>query len=88
LPALPDPVVGDTGDEDWLFDSRRDYMEQLQRYKTPEEQERMMAVIHARNKACQQCGGHFVSRHKDTMYCSRTCRVRAHRAKKREAKRL
>jgi hypothetical protein len=31
LPPLPEPQVG-PDDEGWLFDSRRDYLEQLEHY--------------------------------------------------------
>jgi hypothetical protein len=83
LPDLPKPTVGDTDDEDWLFDTRRDFMTQLMRYKTPEELAKMQATVRSRHKVCPECGAQFLSQRRDKVHCSNKCKLRAHRRKKR-----
>jgi ribosomal protein S27AE len=84
LPDPPEPVVVDPDDEDWLFDRRRDYMEQLRRYKKGKEWARMQAAMRDRRKVCPECGTSFVAKHKErAVYCTPKCRLRAHRKQSR-----
>jgi hypothetical protein len=87
LPALPEADPAGPDGEGWLFDSRRDYTEQLLHYKTPKERERMEADMRSRQKVCPWCRTHFVSKKKSGVYCTPKCRLRDHRKKKREARR-
>ena len=66
----------DPKDEDWLFDTRRDYIEQLFRYKTPAELQRLEASIDARSKTCVICGAKFRSQRVSAKYCSPPCKQR------------
>jgi ribosomal protein S27AE len=84
----PKPAVTEPGDENWMFDSRREYMEQLRHYKTPEEWQKILAAIHSRHKVCPECGTSFVAKHRvRARYCCMECRVRAHRAAQRARRR-
>jgi hypothetical protein len=84
LPDLPEPDEGDPDDEDWLFDTRRGYWEQFERYKTPEELAQMEAEIRSKYKTCPYCGAAFRAKTTRRMYCSNSCRSQAGK-KKREA---
>jgi chromatin segregation and condensation protein Rec8/ScpA/Scc1 (kleisin family) len=79
LPPLPDAVAENPDDEDWLFDSRCNYMDQLMRYKTPEEVAEMEATMRDRRKACQWCGAEFIAKKKSGTYCSPNCRLNGSR---------
>jgi hypothetical protein len=75
LPERPEPEMGDDEDDDWLFDARRDYLDQLLRYKTPEE----VARLYERHKVCPECGTEFIAKRRDGKFCSRRCGQRVRR---------
>jgi hypothetical protein len=60
-------------------------MEQLVRYKTPEELAQMQAEMQDKQKTCGYCGKAFRAKTARRMYCSNSCRAQAGK-KKREAK--
>jgi len=78
----PEPNDGDE-DDDPLYDSSRDYFDQLARYREhqgkPED-----ASFKLHNLTCQQCGEPFQSRRPHARMCSQKCRKR--RARERGAK--
>jgi len=59
-------------------------MDQLLRYKTPEEVAKMQATMRARKKTCTWCGTEFVARKSNALYCSSNCRLIGHRQHVRE----
>jgi hypothetical protein len=73
LPPLPDAAAENPDDESWLFDSRRGYMDQLMRYKTPEDVAKMETTMRERQKVCQWCGAEFIAKKKSHIYCSDAC---------------
>jgi hypothetical protein len=62
-------------DQEWLFDARRDYMEQLVAYKTPGELMRMEAARAERQKTCAACGEPYVAKKRSGKYCSKACKT-------------
>jgi hypothetical protein len=86
LPDPPQPVATDPDDDGWLFDSSREYMDQLKHYKTPKQWQEMQAAMRSRHKVCAECGTSFVTTRKvrGRRYCDRNCRQRAHRRRQRE----
>jgi hypothetical protein len=70
----PEPKDGDE-DDDPLYDSSRDYLDQLARYREhqgkPED-----AGFKLYDLTCQQCGEPFQSRRPDARMCSQKCRKR------------
>jgi hypothetical protein len=77
LPERPEPEMPDEEDDGYLFDASRDYLDQLIRYKTPEE----VARLYERHKVCPECGTEFIAKRRDGEYCSRVCAQRARRAR-------
>lgn len=63
----PDPVAG-AEDADPLFDSRRGYVEQCDRYKAHQDKpiERQRKRL---PRVCRQCGKEFIARRKDAVFC-------------------
>jgi hypothetical protein len=85
LPDPPQPVATDPDDGGWLFDSSREYMEQLKHYKTAKQWQEMQAAMRSRHKVCAECGTSFVAKQRVRgRYCDRNCRQRAHRRRQRE----
>ena len=66
----PEPDDGDE-DDDPLFDSTRDYVEQIDRYK---EHQGKTIERKTTEKVCLHCGETFDAVRKDAMYCSKKCR--------------
>jgi hypothetical protein len=83
LPDPPQPVTTDPGDDGWLFDSSREYMEQLKHYKTPDQWQKMHATMRSKHKVCPECGTSFVAVPR-AVYCGGTCRKRGNRKRWRE----
>jgi hypothetical protein len=75
LPERPELEMPNEDEDGWLVDSRLDYMDQLRRYKTPEE----WARVYEKHKVCPECGTEFVAKRRDGVYCSRRCNQRARR---------
>jgi hypothetical protein len=78
--GLPE-VVADEGtpdDEEWLYDSRREYLDQLDYYK----RHQARPTENTREKACKTCGKIFIAARRTGMYCSRACNNQAKRARR------
>jgi hypothetical protein len=75
LPELPEPEAQES--DGWLFDSRREYVDQLLYYKSPSEREKMMATQRSRQGACEECGEEFMAKRGGARYCSERCQQRA-----------
>jgi hypothetical protein len=97
-PEWPEPDEGDE-DLDPLFDSSRDFVEQVDRFKEfqdkpTEAKERDVHMLVCRNPKCPRGGEPFPSKRRDVQTCSQACRNALSLAKKRaeaaarEAKRL
>jgi hypothetical protein len=80
LPDRPEPADPPAVDErDVLFDSRRDWLAQLDRYGVqPEPIERP--------GTCERCGKEIVVRRASRRFCSDECRKRNHRERKRNGR--
>jgi hypothetical protein len=78
LPERPESEMDDEDDDSYLFDARRDYLDQLKRYKTPEE----WARLFEKHKVCPECGTHFVAKRRNAVYCSHACAQRKRRREK------
>jgi ribosomal protein S27AE len=78
LPERPESEIDDEDDDSWLFDARRDYLDQLKRYKTPEE----LARLYEKHKVCPECGTQFIAKRRDGVFCSRLCAQRVRRREK------
>ena len=63
----PEPVAG-AEDPDPLFDSRRGYVEQVDRYKRHQDKpiERKFKTM---TRKCRQCGKDFIAHRKDAVFC-------------------
>jgi hypothetical protein len=66
----PEPYDG-VEDDDPLFDSTRDYVEQVDRYKQHQGKTTERKVT---EKVCAECGARFSATRKDTQYCSPKCK--------------
>jgi hypothetical protein len=95
---MPEPEGGDE-DLDPLFDSSRDYVEQVDRFKEfqdkpTEAKEREVHMLVCQNPKCPRKGERFPSKRRDAQTCSQACRNAISLAKKRaeadarQAKRL
>jgi hypothetical protein len=66
----PEPYDG-VEDDDPLFDSTRDYVEQVDRYKQHQGKTTERKVS---EKVCAECGARFSATRKDTKFCGSYCR--------------
>ena len=84
----PDPsdFEGDE-DDDPLYDSSRDYVEQIDRYKEHQGKATERREREVLTKACAQCGEQFTATRKDAQSCSEKCRALLSYYRKRGAKR-
>jgi hypothetical protein len=78
LPARPEPEVGPPEEGHWLYDSARDYLEQLRHYRSHNRVE----TLEDRARACPVCGRPFTPRRSDARMCSDRCRSRAYEDRK------
>jgi len=81
LPEV-EPDLGTPNDDEWLFDSSRSYLEQLDYYKTHQGR----SLENVREKSCAMCGESFIASKKDAMYCSQKCNHKAYRQRERAKK--
>jgi DNA topoisomerase VI subunit B len=89
LPARPEAGGEEPDESEWLYDSDRDYLEQLAVYK--EKMGKPAVATEAPGpatdadgadfpRACAECGGEITGK-KGAQYCSTACRMRAYRAR-------
>lgn len=71
LPERPEPEV-DADESDVLFDSRRHWWDQLERYRQEQGRGPMGRTEHV--KHCEACGTKFTTRRSHTRACSDRCR--------------
>jgi hypothetical protein len=79
LPGRPDPEVDVPDEGDWLFDSGREYLEQLEVYKAFQGKSNDLVSLAS---TCCICGRVFVPCRSGVQCCSRRCREKAYRQKK------
>jgi hypothetical protein len=86
LPEIDMPESEFVGDEhpDPLFDSRRDYLTQIDRYKAHQGKRTEGYSIVA---TCKTCRNEFTATRPDAAYCSAECRVKRDRSAERRAER-
>jgi vacuolar-type H+-ATPase subunit H len=86
--ALPDPDVDgpDLDAVDWLLDTRRDYLTQLNAYRGREPVHRRRAKIElGARPPCPECGRDMRGKKSNAKYCGDDCRVTAGHRQRREA---
>jgi hypothetical protein len=81
LPDRPGDETGPPDEDDWLYDSGREYVEQIECYQRYKGGKR----LDDRRQACPVCATEFTPLRRNGRYCSDRCRVAASRARKAEA---
>jgi hypothetical protein len=74
LPDLPQSEMEEPDDDDWLFDSERTYLEQLDHYPAKGKRKKFLT--------CQQCQQEFRPARQKQQYCSPKCRNLAFQERK------
>jgi hypothetical protein len=69
LPELPEAEIEEPDESNWLFDSQRDYLEQMKHYPAKGRRKRVLT--------CQHCGGEFTPNKQNQQYCNARCRYNA-----------
>jgi hypothetical protein len=82
LPSRPDPETDPPDEDDWLYDSGREYVEQIESYQ----QYKGGKSLHDRRRSCAVCGAKFTALKSQSRYCSDKCRGAAHQARRDEVK--
>lgn len=82
LPERPDPEVDPPPEDSWLFDSSRDYFEQLPYYKAARRGVLQADSDEVATRACAWCGRDFESARSDAETCSTRCHTARSRAQK------
>jgi hypothetical protein len=80
LPARPGPETAEVCEDDWLYASDRDYLEQLRHYPPQAPKKKLRPKRPEARVPCAACGAEFVQKSKRARYCSTRCRVAGHRA--------
>jgi hypothetical protein len=83
LPDRPAAVVNGSDESAWLFDSNRDYEEQLSAYKDHKGEETAKKVIH---RSCLACGAAITATTRKKRYCNAACRKSGERDRRRAKK--
>jgi hypothetical protein len=83
LPDRPVSSLESPNEDDWLFDSGRDYLEQMAAYKAAKKTTMERTVI---ERTCKVCGSVFVAKRSHALVCSRTCREAGRSKKRKEAR--
>jgi hypothetical protein len=74
LPDRPAAEIEPPNEEQWLYDSGRDYVEQIRHYQRHKNTEDSLT---ARERTCEVCGAAFRNGYSNKKMCSDKCRSRA-----------
>jgi hypothetical protein len=83
LPDRPGAETAEVCEDNWLYASHRDYLDQLRHYPPQTPRKAKPKKPEARGR-CAACGAEFVNKSGRARYCSPRCRVAGHRAAARE----
>jgi hypothetical protein len=83
LPCRPEACGNVEDESDFLFDSSRDYMTQLEAYKRHQNKSTVEDLV----KTCKMCGGPLSTTRANAFLCSTKCRANHSRSQRQERKR-
>jgi hypothetical protein len=69
LPERPEPEIDEQDEDDWLYDSDRDYVDQLGHYHQHLGEETLEEMA----RTCERCGVIFMAKGTQKRYCSNKC---------------
>lgn len=82
---VPEPNVGDAPLDaiDWLLDTEREYLDQLNAYRAREPIHRRRPPLTLTRRTCAVCGGDMTGKKAGARYCGEECRIAASAAARR-----